>query len=63
MFAFLAESSKNQWNFLKDERDKGIFWYVIEVTLGKPLGDLRMKMADLQRREKGWRLSSATKGQ
>ena len=31
---FLAQSSPNPWNFLNDESDKGVFYYINEVIFG-----------------------------
>ena len=33
---FLAQSSPNPWNFLNDESDKGVFYYLNEVIFGPP---------------------------
>lgn len=37
---FLTLSSRNPWNFLRDECGRGTFCFVLEVTLGMPPGCL-----------------------
>lgn len=46
---YLAQSSKNPWNFLSGTNNiKSVFCYVYyDVTFGKPLSNLRM-VADCQ---------------